>query len=750
MYKEKLNMYAHRLQGLFFIWSYKRRKMISHLKFLIKSVTVFQSTVRRRIAKRYVHDVRMKLHNKLARMIQRAFLRFIYGYRRSALQRQLLISLRWQISKMRKLITSLITNTRGASRGSVGGDSLGSQSSAESGRRSRGRGDGPAKRVVYELNIQIGRRRITSLEVDKDMGSDEPSERAVSSVLGVLRLPNGAVAVEADSMLDRFLCYLLGMGNYNSCFSFAGEMLIALQRERPFRHPYSPLAQIARRLDELPDRVAAFNWDATAGRLSAYSAIMAQWPRAGRNLIVRKDYAEEGLLIPLQAALLSTHFRMSQPALLESETETLFQATLLQIPGLGERTSTSGVFQRLLQQTDRLVFYASACHSGGGINPLLPSSAGGLRLLDRAKRLLIKAQSMMTDSSAYFDDLRLKRQLFTNLYSTRQRLVFSGAASFPFRGRLDLDRDLNLNRDQNSSSSSRGPGSLLLESSGCVEMEITVVQCGEDLFVHGTTTLRQVLASYRSNGKLLGYLSRLLEESEEVRLRALPLLMDLPMSLRPLLLDKAEVDHLALLFDLLEDQEPPGMDMDAPADPADEDLPVPLSEPERAAPPRPPSAGQRDRAAVVNWSDISDEKLVQCILDNVKLATCSDRFQDPLIGYCVRALEEMARAFIDSSLASDDYRREALLSDFGLSCPCLSLRLPAIDYRRRLDSEKGTQPQPYPNHSWLDNECVFVSQMPWSSPLGCCRRCSAAIGAGLASGDCSPSTASCGGRDCGD
>eukprot|EP01035_Chromulina_nebulosa_P025470 gene25470-33239_t len=675
VYKRKINMYAHRMQSLFFIWSYKRRKLISHLKFLLRAVTSFQSTVRRRIARRFVHTVRMLLHNRLARKIQRAFWRFIYGYRRSELQRRLLISLRWYVTKMRKMVGPLLA-TRGAnSRASMSTGSLDSNSevislrSAHSVRRST-----VEMRDVYELNIQIGRRKIKTLE----------EGRLPLCVTGVLKLANGAIAIIVGSMLDRFLCYLLGMGSYSTCFNFAVEMFIALHRQKPFRYLNTPWAQISDRLATLREDVCSFNLEASAARLCAYSAIMDQWPRAGRNLIVRRDHAEEGLAILQQAKLLLAHFnipmqsseenpRMQVSLTLEAETETYFQAILVQIPGLGERTSSSGVFQRFMQQVDRLTFFAATWHS--------QHSPRAGRLIERARRLLTKAQSMMTDSSAYFQDLRLKKHMFHNLYDAIHRQIFAASISFSFR-----DRDMaahTSDRDNNSAS-------FAIPSSGRVDIDLVATQCGDGLLIEGTTKLRHLLGCFRSNDSLLGYFHQLVGELTIMHDRVL-LLLNMPISVRPVYLDKAEVDHIVHMFNLFDDADLVVEDTDEDADLDGFETAVVPPADAKVLPPSPPEATAtvaRSKDAPVKWSEISDDKLVDVIRHEVRVASCSERFQDPLVAYCIHAIEELTRSFIDVTVADEDYRKETLLCDFHLYCPSISLRLPAIDYRRRMESEK--------------------------------------------------------------
>lgn len=677
-------MYAHRMQSLFFIWSYKRRKLISHLKFLLRAVTAFQSTVRRRIAKRFVHAVRMLLHNRLARKIQRALWRFIYGYRRSELQRKLLISLRWYVSKMRKMVGPLLS-TRGAnSRASMSTGSLDSKSegpslhSTPSVRRSA-----LAMRDVYELNIQIGRRKIAALE----------ESCLPPSVTGVLRLANGAIAIIVGSMLDRFLCFLLGMGNYNTCFNFAVEMFISLHQQKPFRYRTTPRAHISDRLATLREDICSFNLDASAARLCAYTAIMDQWPRAGRNLIVRRDHAEEGLGILQQTTLLFAHFniplrtteenpRMQASLTLEAETETFFQAILVQIPGLGERTSSSGVFQRLLQQVDRLTFFAATCHS---------HSPRGLRLIERARRLLTKAQSIMTDSSAYFQDLRLKKHMFHNLYVAMHRQIFAATISFSFR-----DRDLDAH------TSDRGnAASFAIPSSGRVDIDLVATQCGDGLLIEGTTKLRHLFGCFRSNDTLLAYFHQLVGELTIMHDRVL-MLLNMPISVRPVYLDKAEVDHIVHMFDLFDDT----VSVEVVEEDVDlEDAEIAVVPPAAATglPPIPPrSKAARSKDTPVKWSEISDDKMVDLIRHEVRVASCSERFQDPLVAYCIHAIEELTRSFIDATVSDQDYRKETLLSDFRLFCPPISLRLPAIDYRRRLDSEKGLL-----NRNCLDLLCII-------------------------------------------
>ena len=660
-------MYAHRMQSLFFIWSYKRRKLISHLKFLLRAVISFQSTVRRRIAKRFVHVVRMLLHNRLARKIQRAFWRFIYGYRRSALQRRLLISLRWYVSKMRKMIGPLLS-TRGAnSRASVSTGSLDSKSEGPSLRSTPSiRRGAVAMRDVYELNIQIGRRQIAALE----------ESSLPPTATGVFRLANGAIAIIAGSMIDRFLCYLLGMGNYIICFNFAIEMFISLHQQKPFRYLDTPWMQISDRLATLREDICSFNLDASAARLCAYSAIMDQWPRAGRNLIVRRDHAEEGLTILQQAALLVAHFNVSSQSAeenprmrvsltLEAETETFFQAILVQIPGLGERTSSSGVFQRHLQQVDRLTFFYATCHSH------LPRA---LKLIERARRLLTKAQSMMTDSSAYFQDLRLKKHMFHNLYVATHRQIYAASILFTFR-----------DRDSDHRGSDRNSGvSFAISTSGHIDIDLTATQCGDGLLVQGTTKLRNLLGCFRSNDTLLGYFHQLVGELTIMHDRVL-LLLNMPISVRPMYLDKAEVDHIAHMFDLFDDT----IEVEDVEDDEDQEDAVEAVKVLPPNPPQPQSHVKRSKDAPVKWSEISEDKLVDLIRKEIRVVSCSGRFQDPMVTYCIHALEELTRSYINETVSEGDYRKESLLCDFRLTCPPISLRLPAVDYRRRLDSEKG-------------------------------------------------------------
>lgn len=207
-----------------------------------------------------------------------------------------------------------------------------------------------------------------------------------------------------------------------------------------------------------------------------------------------------------------------------------------------------------------------------------------------------------------------------------------------------------------------------------MEVTVSIAQSGEGLLVTALSSLRRVLPWLTSNRPLLAHLA-LVQEEEEEEVGPLSAALELPVVVRPLFLDKAEVDYLVRAFDLL-----------TPSDA----LPRPPSATLLSPPPPEEEEVEKEEVEHIRWSEIDEARLVTLLLDEVRLASCSTRFLDPILAAATHALEDLAK-----SLLAETDCDAGLLHHCDLTCPALCLRLPVLDYRRRLESEKGTSLLPH-------------------------------------------------------